>query len=154
YAELRAVEHLRFRAQLKGVPRRDRTREIERVAELVGIRDVLMTPVGKLSRGYRQRVGLADALLGAPPLLVLDEPTVGLDPNQVRDVRQMLREIGKGQTLVFSSHILPEVEALCDRVVILARGKTVLDAPLGEALLAGEVVFEAALDDARARSLA
>jgi ABC-2 type transport system ATP-binding protein len=154
YTELRAVEHLRFRARLKGVPRRDRSREIHRVAELVGIEDVLMMPIGKLSRGYRQRVGLADALLGAPPLLVLDEPTVGLDPNQVRDVRQMLREIGGGQTLVFSSHILPEVEALCDRVVILSHGRTVLDAPLAEALVAGEVVFEAAIDDAHARSLA
>jgi ABC-2 type transport system ATP-binding protein len=154
YTELRAVEHLRFRARLKGVPRRERTREIERVAELVGIRDVLMTPVGKLSRGYRQRVGLADALLGAPPLLVLDEPTVGLDPNQVRDVRQMLREIGKGQTLVFSSHILPEVEALCDRVVILAHGKAVLDSPLGEALLAGHVAFEVKGEDVAARALA
>ena len=154
YAELRAVEHLRFRARIKGVPRRDRAREIGRVAELVGITDVLMMPVGKLSRGYRQRVGLADALLGAPPLLVLDEPTVGLDPNQVRDVRQMLREIGGGQTLVFSSHILPEVEALCDRVVILSRGRAVLDAPLAEALVAGEVVFEAAIDDERARALA
>jgi ABC-2 type transport system ATP-binding protein len=140
YHELRAVEHLRFRARIKGVPRRGRAGEVARVAELVGIRDVLDMPVGKLSRGYRQRVGLADALLGSPPLLVLDEPTVGLDPNQVRDVRAMLRELGGKQTLLFSSHILAEVEQLCDRVVILAGGRAVVDESLREATAARTIV--------------
>ena len=103
---------------------------------------MLETPVGKLSRGYRQRVGIADALLGAPGLLVLDEPTVGLDPNQIREIRAMLRELGGAQTLVFSSHILAEVEALCDRVVILAAGRVVLDATLAEALGTAQLELE------------
>lgn len=139
YHELRVHEHLRFRARVKGVPWRRRRAEVERVAELTDIRDVLDTPVGQLSRGYRQRVGLSDALLGEPPLLVLDEPTVGLDPNQVRDVRAMLKALGGGQTLVFSSHILAEVEMLCDRVVILSHGEVVADEGIAEATMASRV---------------
>jgi len=134
YPELRVHEHLDFRAAIKEVPRARCGPEIDRVAAACGLVDVLQTPIGKLSRGYRQRVGIADALLGAPGLLVLDEPTVGLDPNQIREIRAMLRELGGGQTLVFSSHILAEVEALCDRVVILAAGGVVLDAAIADAL--------------------
>lgn len=134
YPELRVHEHLDFRAAIKEVPRARKRPEIDRVAAACGLVDVLQTPIGKLSRGYRQRVGIADALLGAPGLLVLDEPTVGLDPNQIREIRAMLRELGGGQTLVFSSHILAEVEALCDRVVILAAGRVVLDAAIADAL--------------------
>lgn len=133
YAELRAREHLLFRARIKRVARRARGAEVERVADLTGIRHVLDAPISTLSRGYRQRVGIADALLGAPPLLILDEPTVGLDPNQVRDVRAMLRALGGAQTLVFSSHILAEVEMLCDRVVILSGGRVVADESIAEA---------------------
>ena len=111
--------------------------EVERVAGMTGLADRLAQPISQLSRGYRQRVGIADALLGSPGLLVLDEPTVGLDPNQVQEIRAMLKTIGEQQTLVFSSHILAEVEALCDRVAILSEGKLVVDAPLAEALAAG-----------------
>jgi ABC-2 type transport system ATP-binding protein len=136
YAELRAREHLQFRAKIKQIPWRRRKAEIARVAELTGIGHVLESPIFKLSRGYRQRVGLADALLGSPPLLVLDEPTVGLDPNQVLEIRAMLRDVGGTQTLVLSSHILAEVEALCDRVVILSEGRVATDEPLAEALAA------------------
>ncbi|MCH9683283.1 MAG: ABC transporter ATP-binding protein [Deltaproteobacteria bacterium] len=150
YHELRAREHLSFRARIKGVPRRRRAAEIERVAEQTGIADVLHTPVGQLSRGYRQRVGIADALLGAPPVVILDEPTVGLDPNQVRDMRSLLRELGGAHTLVFSSHILAEVEMLCDRVVILARGKVVLDEELATATGAQHVVVQWAAPPAQA----
>ena len=139
YYEMRAEEHLRFRARIKRVPRAQRASEVQRVAELTGIKHVLLTPIGQLSRGYRQRVGLADALIGSPPLVVLDEPTVGLDPNQVRDVRAMLRELGGAQTLMFSSHILAEVEMLCDRVVILSEGQVVADETIGEATTAGAV---------------
>ncbi len=149
YHELRAVEHLQFRARIKGVRGRDRKAEIERVAALTGLSDVLHTPVGQLSRGYRQRVGLADALLGRPPLVILDEPTVGLDPNQVRDVRAMLRDLGGGQTLLFSSHILAEVEMLCDHVVILSQGRVVADESLAEATRATHV--EVAFAATRAR---
>jgi ABC-2 type transport system ATP-binding protein len=139
YAELRAREHLLFRARIKQVAWRRRKAEVERVAELTGIGHVLDRPIAELSRGYRQRVGLADALLGAPPLLVLDEPTVGLDPNQVLEIRAMLRELGGVQTLVLSSHILAEVEALCDRVVILSEGRVAADESLTEAMAAMHV---------------
>ena len=139
YVELRVREHLDFRAAIKRVPRRARPAEIRRVAELTGLAPMLERPIGHLSRGYRQRVGIADALLGAPPLVVLDEPTVGLDPNQVLEIRAMLKALGGGQTLIFSSHILAEVEALCDRVVILAQGRCVADEPVAAALRTSEV---------------
>ena len=139
YPELRVREHLRFRASIKRIPRRARAGEIARVAEATGITDRLAQPVGQLSRGYRQRVGIADALLGQPPLLVLDEPTVGLDPNQVQDIRAMLRDLGGTQTLVFSSHILAEVEALCDHVVILSHGRVAADESLAEAMSATHI---------------
>jgi ABC-2 type transport system ATP-binding protein len=140
YPELRVREHLDFRAAIKGVRGRGRAPEVARVAERTGLSHMLETPIGQLSRGYRQRVGIADALLGAPPLVVLDEPTVGLDPNQVLDIRAMLRALGGTQTLIFSSHILAEVEALCDRVVILAAGRCVADESVAEALRTSDVV--------------
>lgn len=139
YAELRAREHLSFRAAIKRISRKRRAAEVQRVAELTAITHELDTPIAQLSRGYRQRVGLADALLGSPPLVVLDEPTVGLDPNQVRDVRAMLRELGGAQTLLFSSHILAEVEMLCDRVVILSHGEVVADQSIEAATTASHV---------------
>ena len=140
YPELRVREHLEFRAAIKGVRGRDRAAELGRVAERTGLAHMLEVPIQQLSRGYRQRVGIADALLGAPPLVVLDEPTVGLDPNQVLDIRAMLRALGGAQTLIFSSHILAEVEALCDRVVILAGGRCVADESVAEALRTSDVV--------------
>jgi len=139
YPELRVREHLAFRAALKGLGRGLRGREIERVAELASLEGVLEKPVLALSRGYRQRVGIADALLAAPPLLVLDEPTVGLDPNQVQEMRAMLRGLGGAQTLILSSHILAEVEVLCDRVIVLSCGSVVADESVEEALQAGHV---------------
>lgn len=139
YVELRVREHLEFRAAIKKVPRRARAAEIRRVAEQTGLAPMLERPIAHLSRGYRQRVGIADALLGAPPLVVLDEPTVGLDPNQVLEIRAMLRSLGGGQTLIFSSHILAEVEALCDRVIVLAQGRCVADESVSEALRTSEV---------------
>jgi ABC-2 type transport system ATP-binding protein len=151
YHELRAREHLAFRARVKGVPRRRRAAEIARVAERTGIAHVLEIPIGKLSRGYRQRVGVADALLGDPPVVILDEPTVGLDPNQVREIRAMLRALGGEHTLVFSSHILAEVEMLCDRVVILAEGRVVADEELAAATAARHVVVAWQAEPAAAR---
>ena len=140
YVELRVREHLDFRAAIKGVRRKQRPAEVLRVAERTGLGTMLEVPIQQLSRGYRQRVGIADALLGAPPLVVLDEPTVGLDPNQVLEIRAMLRALGGGQTLIFSSHILAEVEALCDRVVILAAGRCVADEAVAEALRTSDVI--------------
>jgi ABC-2 type transport system ATP-binding protein len=146
YRELTAREHLRHRARIKGLPgawSRAVVREIERVAAATAITSRLDAAIATLSRGYRQRVGIADALLGAPPIVVLDEPTVGLDPHQLRDVREVLRGLsaaGSGQTLLFSSHILSEVEALCDRVIVLADGRVVADETIAEATQAGVVI--------------
>jgi ABC-2 type transport system ATP-binding protein len=151
YPELRVREHLAFRASIKRVPRRKRSAEVQRVAEMTGLTDRIEQPIGQLSRGYRQRVGIADALLGSPAVIVLDEPTVGLDPNQVLDIRAMLRDLGGDHTLVFSSHILAEVEMLCDRVVILSEGKVVADESLSEALRSGVVRGRLRADDEQAR---
>ena len=153
YTELRVREHLEFRATIKGVRRRRRMHELGRVAEMTGLSSMLEVPIHKLSRGYRQRVGIADALLASPPLVVLDEPTVGLDPNQVQAVRAMLRDLGGNQTLVFSSHILAEVEALCDRIVILSRGRVVADEAVADALRSSVLRVEIVGDEATARRL-
>lgn len=143
YQELRVREQLEFRARIKRVPRRLRAQEIQRVIGLAGLEGMAETPIAKLSRGYRQRVGIADALLGSPPLVVLDEPTVGLDPNQVQGIRAMLKNLGGTQTLIFSSHILAEVEALCDRIIILSRGEVVADESVSEALASDTLIVEA-----------
>ncbi|RMG45186.1 MAG: ATP-binding cassette domain-containing protein [Acidobacteria bacterium] len=127
YPEMRVGEYLRFRAALKGIPRRSRDERIAAVAGRCGVAQVLERVIGRLSRGYRQRVGLADALLADPPVVILDEPTVGLDPNQVREVRGLVRELGRDRTVLLSSHVLAEVEQTCDRVVIFHRGRIVAE---------------------------
>lgn len=153
YQELRVREHLDFRATVKRVPRRGRRDELARVVELAGLEGMLETPIGRLSRGYRQRVGIADALLGSPPLVVLDEPTVGLDPNQVLGIRSMLKNLGGSQTLIFSSHILAEVEALCDRIIILSRGQVVADESVTDALAGDTLVGEWQIGEGGAKAV-
>jgi ABC-2 type transport system ATP-binding protein len=123
YTEMRVDEFLRFRAQLKGVPRRRVRERVERVKELCHLRDVQRKVIGTLSKGFRQRVGLADAMVHDPALLILDEPTIGLDPHQIRSVRELIRDLGKHHTILLSTHILSEVEATCNRVLIINRGK-------------------------------
>jgi ABC-2 type transport system ATP-binding protein len=130
YPEMRVDEYLSFRAELKRVPRAERKREIERVLEHTRVSDRARTLIGHLSKGYRQRVGLADALLGSPPLLILDEPTAGLDPNQIRDVRKLIRGLGESHTVLLSTHILSEVEAVCDRVLVIHQGTLVASGPI------------------------
>ncbi|MCA9244594.1 MAG: ATP-binding cassette domain-containing protein, partial [Phycisphaerales bacterium] len=125
YPEMRVREYLRFRATLRGVPASSREAAIDRVAERAWIKDVITRPIGQLSKGYRQRVGLADALLHDPKVLILDEPTVGLDPSQIRETRSLIRELAEQHTVMLSSHILPEVEATCRRLVMINRGKIV-----------------------------
>jgi len=125
YPEMRVLEYLRFRARLKGLPRSRRQVRIGRVMEDAGEEDVKRRLIGTLSRGYRQRVGLADALLAEPRVLILDEPTVGLDPEQVRQFRQVLRLVGRDRTVILSTHILSEVELVCSRVVIINKGRVV-----------------------------
>lgn len=125
YLDMRVVEYLRFRAELKGVPRGHIEKGVDRALELANVGDVRTRIIGQLSKGYRQRVGLADALVADPPLLILDEPTAGLDPNQIRQVRDLVRELSREKTVLLSTHILPEVEAICGRVLILDKGRLV-----------------------------
>ncbi|MBX3215118.1 MAG: ABC transporter ATP-binding protein [Labilithrix sp.] len=132
YPEMRVAEYLTFRAELKRVPRAERKRAVGDAMGKANVRDVANVVIGHLSKGYRQRVGLADALVARPPLLVLDEPTAGLDPNQIRDVREVIRELGKEHTVLLSTHILSEVEASCSRVVVIAGGKLVAAGTMDE----------------------
>ena len=132
YPELRVREYLEFRAALKRVPRRERKAAIALALEQAAIKDVSETLIGHLSKGYRQRVALADALVSKPPLLILDEPTSGLDPNQILEVRRLIRELGKSHTLLLSTHILSEVEVVCDRAIVIARGRLVGQGTLAE----------------------
>ena len=132
YPEMRVAEYLTFRAELKRVPRRDRGSFVEDAMKKVNVDDVANVLIGSLSKGYRQRVGLADALVARPPLLVLDEPTAGLDPNQIREVRDVIRTVAQEQTVLLSTHILSEVEASCSRVVVIAKGKLVAEGTIEE----------------------
>jgi ABC-2 type transport system ATP-binding protein len=125
YPEMRVAEYLKFRAELKRVDRGKRAAQIADAMDKAKVSDVANVVIGNLSKGYRQRVGLADALVANPPLLVLDEPTAGLDPNQIREVRDVIKSLGADHTVLLSTHILSEVEASCSRVVVIARGKLV-----------------------------
>ena len=147
YLDMRVTEYLNYRAALKGVPHRRIAERVGDVKELCGLKDVERKLIGALSKGYRQRVGLADALVHEPDLLILDEPTSGLDPNQIRQVRDLIKNLGKQHTILLSTHILPEVEMTCSRVIIINRGRIeACDTPenlLGEIRTARAVVLEA-----------
>ncbi len=125
--EMRVLEYLRYRAALKGVRRQQRAALIEQAMLACGIESVRKRIVGQLSKGYRQRVSLAATLLHEPRILILDEPTVGLDPNQQVEIRGLVRHLGEKRTVLFSTHILSEAEAVCERVVIIDRGRIVAD---------------------------
>jgi len=149
--DLRVGDYLKFRAQLKRLANGDSANRIAEVMEQCGVADVAGRFIGQLSRGYRQRVGLADALLAKPELIVLDEPTAGLDPNQVRSVRRLIRELAGSHTVLISSHILSEIEMTCDRVVILHEGRLLasgaLDALMAKANAAVVAEVRASLTD-------
>ena len=130
YPEMRVEEYLVYRAKLKGVDRKKRGVRIEYCLDRCRIREVRRRLIGTLSKGYRQRVGLADAMIHDPPVLVLDEPTAGLDPLQIRETLSTIRELAGSHTVLLSTHILPEVEAICDRVIIINRGSLRWDGKL------------------------
>ncbi len=132
YPELRVNEYLKFRAGLKGLGWSARRQRIDYVIERCWLTDVRRQLVGTLSKGYRQRVGLADALLADPPVLILDEPTAGLDPAQIRETRKLIRELGTQHTMLLSTHILSEVEMTCDSVVVIYQGRVVEDGTLAD----------------------
>jgi ABC-2 type transport system ATP-binding protein len=123
YPDLRVEEYLRYRAALKGVPRAQRRGQVGRAMEKAGVVEVRRRLVGHVSRGYRQRVGLADALVANPPILILDEPTSGLDPNQRRRIKQLVRELAQEHTILFSSHVLAEVQDVSTRILLIHRGR-------------------------------
>jgi ABC-2 type transport system ATP-binding protein len=130
YLEMSVTGYLRFVAKIKGVPKEKIAAEVKRVMERVNIADVKDRIIAKLSKGYKQRVGLAQALLNDPPVLILDEPTIGLDPKQIHQIRELIKDLAGNHTVVLSTHILPEVEQTCHRVIIIDRGKIVaVDTP-------------------------
>lgn len=132
YMDMTVKEYLRFAAELKKVPKTERGEQVRQVMDMTGITDMQDRLIKNLSKGYRQRVGLAQALLGSPEVLILDEPSVGLDPKQIIEIRDLIRELGKEHTIILSSHILSEVSAVCDHIMIISHGKLVAsDSPEG-----------------------
>jgi ABC-2 type transport system ATP-binding protein len=161
YHEMRVDEYLTFRAQIKGLARRAIRGRRDIVKEQCGLTDVGRRIIGQLSKGYRQRVGLADSLLNDPDLLILDEPTAGLDPNQIREVRELIRQLAERHTLLLSTHILPEVEMTCRRILIINKGKIVAsDSPQslqkrleGDVLISAEIAGDPAVIEATLKNL-
>jgi ABC-2 type transport system ATP-binding protein len=125
YRDLNVTEYLNFAARLHRVPNTRRAAAVTRVCERCGLSDVSRKLIGTLSKGYQQRVGIAQAIIHEPDVIILDEPTVGLDPNQIRGIRALIRDLGRAHSVILSTHILPEVEAICDRVQIMHHGKMV-----------------------------
>lgn len=125
YLDMTVEAYLHFVGGIKGVPPKKRREDVERIIHEVGLTDVRKRLIKNLSKGYKQRVGLAQAIIGDPDVLVLDEPTVGLDPKQIKEIRDIIKELGKKHTIILSTHILPEVSMVCDRVIIINKGKIV-----------------------------
>jgi len=141
YPELSVQAYLKMIAELRQISDENQLARISEVVYAVGLEDYLVRPIGHLSKGYRQRVGLAQAILHQPDLLILDEPTVGLDPTQIVEIRRLIKQLSQHSTVLFSTHILPEVEALCDRVVILMNGEVKADAWLSELALTQNAIL-------------
>jgi ABC-2 type transport system ATP-binding protein len=140
YLDMYVKEFLDFVGSIYQINKSYLPKRINEVIEQVGLGLEQNKKIGQLSKGYRQRVGLASALIHNPPVLILDEPTTGLDPNQLVEIRNVIKEIGKEKTVVFSTHILQEVEALCQRAIIINRGKIVADSPLAELRTQGKTI--------------
>ncbi len=130
YTDLTVKEFVTYMAEIKKVDRKTRKEKVEKIIEQTGLKDVEKKLIKKLSRGYKQRVSMAGALVGEPKILILDEPTVGLDPKQITEIRNLIKELGKEHTVILSSHILSEVSQICNRVIIINKGKIVaIDTP-------------------------
>ena len=142
YPEMTVGEYLNFVAELKKVPRAKRNEQLLRAARRTALEKVLPRLIRSLSKGYKQRVGIAQALLGSPKIIILDEPTVGLDPAQVIEMRKLIRELGKAHTVILSSHILCEVQAVCQQVIILSKGKLAASGSLQELTADGRSLEE------------
>ena len=142
YPEMTVGEYLNFVAELKKVPHAQRKEQVLRAARRTGLEKVLPRLIRSLSKGYKQRVGIAQALLGSPKIIILDEPTVGLDPAQVIEMRKLIRELGKAHTVILSSHILSEVQAVCQQVLILSKGKLAASGTLQELTADGRSLEE------------
>jgi ABC-2 type transport system ATP-binding protein len=142
YPEMRVEEYLTFRAKLRGLSRQERLQRLEYCLERCRIREVRRRLVGTLSKGYRQRVGLADAMVHDPAILILDEPTHGLDPVQIRETLALIRELGEQRTILLSTHILAEIEAICSRILIIHRGRLGSDKRLSELEAGGNITLE------------
>ncbi|MEQ9591151.1 MAG: ATP-binding cassette domain-containing protein [Cyclobacteriaceae bacterium] len=127
YLDMPVIDYLEFCASLQGVPKERVDERVRLMVKLCGLNAEKHKKIGELSKGYRQRVGLAQAMIHDPEILILDEPTTGLDPNQIVEIRRLIRELGKEKTVILSTHILPEVEATCDRILIINKGKIVAD---------------------------
>ena len=148
YPEMDVSAFLIYVARIKDVPRRKRKEAVDRALQRCGLADVRRRVIGTLSKGFRQRVGLAQAIVHSPPVLILDEPTIGLDPIQIREIRSLIAELAAPKdgenrhTVVLSTHILPEVEAICRRVLLIHQGRKVVDAPLEELTAGGKSLEE------------
>jgi ABC-2 type transport system ATP-binding protein len=132
YPDMRVTEYLHFRAGIKGLHGRQARQRLDHVLQRAWLTDVRRQLIGTLSKGYRQRVGLADTLLADPPVLILDEPTAGLDPTQIRETRKLIGELGQQHTILLSTHILPEVEMTCSHVILINKGQVAAAGPLQE----------------------
>lgn len=146
YPEMTVQEYLTFAAELKGMKKAERKEQVCRAARRTGLETVLPRLIRSLSKGYKQRVGIAQALLGSPRLIILDEPTVGLDPAQVIEIRKLIRELGRAHTVILSSHILSEVQAVCQQILILSKGHLAAAGSLEELTADGKSLEEVFLE--------
>ena len=146
YPEMTVQEYLTFAAELKGVKKAEQREQVCRAARRTGLETVLPRLIRSLSKGYKQRVGIAQALLGSPRLIILDEPTVGLDPAQVIEIRKLIRELGRAHTVILSSHILSEVQAVCQQILILSKGHLAAAGSLEELTADGKSLEEVFLE--------